>query len=440
MESISASNAHQLWFSVISPNNRLPALSRCTLHVDAPLATEPYSIKLSRMGLADATVAPAINTHVIDRLFHATTHNAVAPVQTTETSFLETESTVSATAAAALSVEEQARLASHLEVLQTLRTSQKHSASHRIIWQLTLRGIAISLRTFMLHHLQESYYQVIKGSALPFLTELICAGEVEPIAQPDPVLPEPEEIIDPKEGIDPVPEQSSYASFVQTGASVRAGAREEDAGDDSAKALKPKPSTLFNLVSWIAGPVTSAIEPAISVSISDVMQTAVAMNIDDKLKRVVNGTVARMASSATTTLIVERLSHALGRTITQGVVRRSIPGIVQEVTSSTLSSLSHALPMTLTRALTRDPKLDTACSECGQNIKDYTLEPVGSNKACNECKVSSWNDYYMDYYTSYYTQYYYGYYGHYYNTYYSRVFAEEQLAKLEQDVAAAAGG
>jgi hypothetical protein len=365
--------------------------------------------------------------------------------------------------------------------MQTLQTTHGTRAGHRIIWQLTLRGLALSVREFVLLHLQEAYYLHIKSKALPFLTELICTGKVDPIAMPSPIVDAPEPLLDPKvDEEQPVPPEGFYpappaeevaagaeeapAEFLEVDTQTKVGAgagvasrddggaaaapggeggagggegEGKDAGDDSTAALKPKPSILFDLVSWVAAPVTSAVEPAISLAISDALQNAVAMNVDDKLKRVVNATVAKRVGMATVTLLSERLTHGLARAITHGVVRKSIPGVVQELGSATMASLSHSLTMTLTRSLARDPKIDEACKECGENMKDYQLQPAGVRKPCNECKVGTWNDYYLDYYTTYYTQYYYGYYGFYYNSYFSRVFAEEQLARLEQDVAKA---
>ena len=146
----------------------------------------------------------------------------------------------------------------------------------------------------------------------------------------------------------------------------------------------------------------------------------------------------RQTSRAVVTFLTERLTKGISRRVVHSLIRTLIPPIVKEISATSMSALSFGLAMSLTRALTRSPKQDAQCAECGEDMNEYKIAPVGENKDCNLCLVSKWNDYYTDYFTTYYTEYFYGYYGYYYTNYFSQVFADEQLAKLEE--AAGDGG
>lgn len=194
-------------------------------------------------------------------------------------------------------------------------------------------------------------------------------------------------------------------------------------------------SFALEIVKWIVDPLVANLEPAIVGAVQEASIQSIQFDVEDKLKRTLNATLVREVTRTTVTMVTHRLSYAFTHRISRGLIHRLIPEVVALTTGPLFSALSHSLAMTLTRALTRNPKHDEDCYFCSPTelaTRPWIVEAGDKTKHCNVCKAAMWNEYYLDYYTSYYTQYFYGYYGYYYGEYFSRVFAEEQVMILEE--------
>jgi len=187
--------------------------------------------------------------------------------------------------------------------------------------------------------------------------------------------------------------------------------------EESASGTNPGPAEVPG--EGIGNTLGMQVADSVTVELSDALWKALKIKLEDSIAN----SVSRQTVRSLNFILTESLSHTVSRMIVEMTSKTLTRSMAKITNQMLIPSLTQSVGMTVTHALTRNPKSDYYCHYCIKN-----------NLYCDLCRAETTENYNMDWNIAYYAKYYGSYFTYYYGNYFVDVTTDEYLKRGMREV------